>query len=121
MRVVPFSPRWCWPLLLVAGTCVGLTSCDSLPWQRRATYAEARAVVDLRCVECHSEHNTNRAFPIAPQSVKLDTAAQMKQYAGRIQVRVVEESTMPIVNMSGMTDEERALLGRWVKSGANIP
>ena len=121
MSVVPLSNRWWRSLLLGAVAVVAFTSCDSLPWERRVTYAEAREVVDQRCVECHSEQNTNRAFPIAPQSVKLDTAAQMKQYARRIQVRVVEESTMPIVNMSGMTDEERALLGRWVKTGAKIP
>ena len=51
----------------------------------------------------------------------LDTALQMKQYARRIEARVAVERTMPIANMSGMTDEERRVLGRWVETGAKVP
>jgi uncharacterized membrane protein len=86
-----------------------------------ATYAEARTIVDRRCVQCHSEKPTSRAFPIAPQGVKLDTAAQMKQYARRIEATVAVERTMPIANMTGMTDEERRVLARWADSGAKVP
>jgi uncharacterized membrane protein len=88
---------------------------------RPVSYAEARAVVNRRCIECHSEHPTSRAFPIAPQGVKLDTALQMKQYARRIEATVAVERTMPIANLTGMTDEERRVLGRWVQTGAKIP
>ena len=97
---------------------VGCTSCETA---RPVGYAEARTVVNRRCIECHSERPANRAFPIAPQGVMLDTAPQMKQYAGRIKVRVAVERTMPIANMSGMTDEERWVLARWVETGAKIP
>jgi uncharacterized membrane protein len=96
---------------------VGSTSCAKRP----VGYAEARTVVNRRCIECHSEKPTNRAFPIAPQGVMLDTALEMKQYARRIDVRVVVERTMPIANMSGMTDDERWILGRWVETGARVP
>jgi len=51
----------------------------------------------------------------------LDTALQMKQYAPRIKATVVVERTMPLANMSGMTDEERSILGRWVETGAKVP
>lgn len=95
----------------------GFTSCGGQP----VSYAEARAVVDRRCIECHSERPTSRAFPIAPKGVMLDTALQMKQYARRIEASVAVERTMPLANMSGMTDEERRVLGRWVETGAKIP
>jgi uncharacterized membrane protein len=88
---------------------------------RPVDYAEARTVVDRRCIECHSGQPVNRAFPIPPQGVVLDTPAQMKQYASRIQARVAVERTMPLANMTGMTDEERQVLARWVESGAKIP
>jgi uncharacterized membrane protein len=45
----------------------------------------------------------------------------MKQYARRIDTRVAVERTMPLGNMSGMTDEERWVLARWVEMGANVP
>jgi uncharacterized membrane protein len=31
----------------------------------------------------------------------------------------VISKTMPFGNKTGMTDEERALLGRWIEQGAN--
>lgn len=115
MRAAPLSHRWVWPLL-IGVAAAGSTSC-----KRAVDYTEARAVVDRRCVECHSERPTNRAFRIAPKGVMLDTAPQMKEYARRIEARVVEERTMPIANMSGMTDAERWVLGRWVATGAKVP
>ena len=118
MRAVRLSHRWCWPLLIGVVAVVGSTSYRG---QRPVGYAEARTVVNRRCIECHSEHPTSRAFPIAPQGVMLDTALQMKQYARRIEARVAVERTMPLANMSGMTDEERWVLGRWVETGAKVP
>jgi uncharacterized membrane protein len=94
----------------------GFTSCG----KRTVSYAEARAVVDRRCIECHSEHPTSRAFPVAPKAVMFDTAAEMQKYAQRIGATAADGS-MPLANMSGMTDEERRVLGRWVETGAKIP
>ena len=124
MTPVPLS-RLRSPLLVgvAAGVVavVGSASCGTVPGQRPVGYAEARAVVNRRCIECHSEQPSSHAFPVAPKGVMLDTALQMKQYARRIDARVVVERTMPIANMSGMTDEERWVLGRWVETGAKIP
>lgn len=120
MRAVRFSGRSCWPLLIGA-VAVGSASCETGREQRTVSYAEARTVVNRRCTECHSERPTNRAFRIAPEGVMLDTALQMKQYALRIEARAVVERTMPLANMSGMTDEERRVLGRWVEAGAKVP
>jgi uncharacterized membrane protein len=97
------------------------TLCSTSCGKRAVSYAEARAVVNRRCLECHSGKPTNRAFPIAPKGVELDTAQQMKQYAGRIEASVAVERTMPLANISGMTEEERQVLGRWVETGAGIP
>ena len=120
MRAASLSYRWCWPLL-IGVLAAGSTSCDTGRGQRPVGYAEARTVVNRRCIECRSEQPTNHAFPIAPHGVMLDTALQMKQYAPRIEARVAVERTMPPANMSGMTDEERWVLARWVEMGAKVP
>jgi uncharacterized membrane protein len=86
----------------------GTTACRVLHQAR-----SKRTIVDGHCLECHSERPTNRAFPIAPQGDMFDTALQMQEYAARIEARVVEERTMPLANMSGMTDDGRLVLGRW--------
>jgi uncharacterized membrane protein len=35
-------------------------------------------------------------------------------------VQAVETRTMPPANKTGMTDEERALLARWIQAGAPL-
>ena len=105
------------PLLIGVVPVASFISCGKRP----VSYAEARAVVDRRCIECHAAKPTSRAFPIAPKGVMLDTSLEMQQYAQRIEATVAVERTMPLANLSGMTDEERRILGRWVQTGAKIP
>lgn len=104
------------PLLIGLLAAAGSTAC----WSRPVSYAEARAVVDRRCIECHSAKPTSRAFPVAPKAVKFDTAAEMQHYAPRIGA-TVKDGSMPLANLSGMTDGERRLLARWVDLGAKVP
>jgi uncharacterized membrane protein len=40
--------------------------------------------------------------------------------AARIKERAVVLKTMPFGNKTGMTEEERALLGAWVEQGGSI-
>ncbi|HEY1909468.1 MAG TPA: hypothetical protein VGG73_00985 [Vicinamibacterales bacterium] len=116
----PYNNRCC-RSLVVGLVAVGCIACGPTREQRLLAYTDARTVVDRRCVECHSAHPTSRAFPIAPQGVMLDTALEMKQYADRIEASVAAEHTMPLANLSGMTDEERSVLHRWVQTGADVP
>ena len=104
-------------LLIGLVAAAGFISCG----KRTVSYAEARAVVNRRCVECHSEKPTSHAFPVAPQAVMLDTALEMQTYAQRIQASVTVERTMPLANMTGMTDDERRVLARWVETGREGP
>jgi uncharacterized membrane protein len=120
MKTIPPRHRRYWAPLLLGVVALGFTSRE-IAWRMRPVgYAEARAVVDRRCVECHSERPTSRAFPIAPKGVMLDTAAQMQEYARRIEARVAVERTMPLANNSHMTDEERHVLARWAATGAPL-
>ena len=115
------DPRKLWAAAIVlVGACsiAALTRCRT---RSAASYAEARAVVDRHCVACHSENTTVPAFPIAAAGVLLDTADQMRLYAARIQERTVVRRDMPLLNKTGMTDEERALLDRWIEAGARGP
>ena len=105
-------------VLSVAGAL--LSGCErghTGPPSPEASYAQARAVVDRHCVSCHSERPTIPAFPIAPDGFVFDTAAQMRRHAERIRARTVDK-TMPLLNKTGMTDEERDILRRWIDAGA---
>jgi uncharacterized membrane protein len=129
MRVSPLIPRWLWWGSLAAAIIGSIGYALMSPELRgrvfretpAAAYADARVVVDRRCVECHSRRPVHPAFPIAPKGILLDTAEEMRDHADRILARAVIERTMPLANMTGMTDEERAILARWVEAGAAVP
>lgn len=75
---------------------------------------QAEAIVQRRCTTCHSEHPSNPSFPEPPNGVKLDTIERLKSQAARVQVRAIDTETMPLGNLTGMTDAERDTLGAWL-------
>jgi uncharacterized membrane protein len=74
---------------------------------------EARTIVQMRCVVCHAARPAIEAFPAAPNGVLLETPEQMTAWSERIIARVVDTQTMPLGNLTGMTDDERTRLGAW--------
>ncbi|TWX53693.1 urate hydroxylase PuuD [Colwellia hornerae] len=80
----------------------------------------AMAIVQQRCTTCHSATPSDDVFTLAPAGVVLDTQAQLKQWAPRIQARVVDSQDMPLLNKTNITDLERAQLAQWIKAGAKI-
>jgi uncharacterized membrane protein len=84
-------------------------------------FGEVRAIVNARCLTCHSRYPTDRTYTIAPNGVVLDTPEQIVALATRIRERAVMQRTMPLNNTTGITDPERATLGRWVDAGAPRP
>lgn len=82
--------------------------------------AEVQAIMQRRCIPCHSQSPTDAVWKSAPNGVKFDTPAQIKGMVGGIKFRVVETKTMPLANQTGMTDEERARIGLWIQQGAPL-
>ena len=85
-----------------------------------ATFADARHVIDRRCGACHSAHPSDLSYGGAPLGVKFDTPEQIVAMAARIQVRAVDTRTMPMGNKTRITEDERAVLGRWIAQGAKL-
>jgi uncharacterized membrane protein len=85
----------------------------------RVPFAVARGIVELRCVSCHAQSPTDDVFRAPPNGLMLDTPQTIRDRAAQIKERVVTTRAMPFDNnKTRMTDEERALLGRWVDQGA---
>jgi len=83
-----------------------------------ASFSAAEAVVTKHCVSCHAANPTHESFDEAPIGVRLDTPEFIVQYAPRIMEQTVKSDIMPLGNETGMTDKERALLGKWIEEGA---
>lgn len=81
-------------------------------------YNEVKAIIATRCQTCHSSQPTDEVFTIPPNGVTFDTDQEIVKWAPRMKLRAYDLETMPMVNKSGMTDEERLKLGAWVYQGA---
>ena len=76
------------------------------------TLTQVRAIVEQRCVICHNAQ-------LAQKGVQLHTLAQIEQNAQAIYQQAVVLKLMPMSNATGITEAERALLGRWFEGRAN--
>jgi uncharacterized membrane protein len=86
--------------------------------QRPATFANVQAIVLSRCVSCHSAAPRIDTFGAAPGGVSFDDPREIRRWADRIGLRVVHTRTMPLGNLTLMTDQERDLIARWLAAGA---
>lgn len=93
---------------------------DTLDAAIPATFDEANAVIQARCVQCHSANPSDDQWTAAPNGVMYDTPEQIQTMADKIMTRAVRTHTMPQGNKTGMTEEERTILKRWILQGAKI-
>jgi uncharacterized membrane protein len=82
------------------------------------SFARVQAIVLARCTACHSATPRLDAFGAAPGGVNFDDPREIARWANRIELRTVHTRTMPLGNMTLMTDAERAELARWLDAGA---
>jgi len=81
----------------------------------KVDFSEVRRVIDLRCFSCHAEEPSFQGLAEAPKGVKLDTAERIQAQRQQIYQQAALSRAMPPGNLTGMTEEERALLGRWYR------
>ena len=76
-----------------------------------ATMAAVKAIVDQRCVLCHNAQ-------VQQKNVALHTAELIRQHAQAVYQQAVVLKLMPLGNATQITDDERAVIKRWVEAGA---
>ncbi|PKR49684.1 urate hydroxylase PuuD [Thalassospira marina] len=77
---------------------------------------QAMGIIQTRCAVCHSAHPTEDGFDEAPAGVMFDSLDQVHSNAQRIMAQAVIGKSMPLGNLTEMTDEERAQLGQWIRA-----
>jgi uncharacterized membrane protein len=75
--------------------------------------AQVVQVVEQRCVMCHGT-------TMQSKGVRLDSPEALKQHAQAVYQQTVVTRQMPMNNATGITDQERALIGQWFTSGAAV-
>ncbi|MBI5518345.1 MAG: urate hydroxylase PuuD [Deltaproteobacteria bacterium] len=81
-------------------------------------FHRVQTIIEERCVPCHSVSPTDTTYTAPPNGVLFDTPEEIVRHAERIRQRAVVAASMPLGNKTGMTQEERDLVGRWVAQGA---
>jgi uncharacterized membrane protein len=86
----------------------------------RVPFAVVRGIVELRCASCHAKVPSDRSFASAAGGLSFATPEEITARAAAIKASTLVTRTMPPNNKTRMTEEERALLGRWVDRGARV-
>lgn len=105
-------------LMLLAWVISPRDSASARNAQKVAVLDDTQALTMVRhhCAGCHSASPTDEIFIVAPAGVLLESPTQIRQWAQRIQARVLISKDMPFMNKTGMTEEERAQLGEWLNA-----
>jgi uncharacterized membrane protein len=74
--------------------------------------AQIAEIINDRCVACHASTPTQPGFVEAPLGIVLESSQQILSRAERI-AATVQTRYMPIGNLTGMTDAERATVASW--------
>ena len=111
--------RWLWPAaaLVMAGVIALTMPLSALQGTKAASTAEAQAIIAARCLPCHSATPSFEGITEAPKSIRFDSPADIAAHAAEIRQQVVVLKAMPLNNITGMTDDERAALAGWLESG----
>lgn len=81
----------------------------------KVTMAQVRQVVDRHCISCHAARPADEVFRVAPLGYVMDTDEEVAASADKIYQRVVVDRSMPFNNQTGMDEDERQLIARWVE------
>ena len=82
------------------------------------SFNQVNSIIQKRCVSCHSSMPTDDVFKMAPNGVKYDTPEDIVRLKDKIMERVVITRTMPQNNKTNITQEERNMIGCWIRQGA---
>jgi uncharacterized membrane protein len=75
------------------------------------SFAQVQALVNKHCLSCHGDQ-------VQMKNVRLDSPALIKQHAQNMYQQVVVTKQMPMGNATGLTEDDRAMFGRWFQAGA---
>jgi uncharacterized membrane protein len=79
-------------------------------------FSQVQAIIQQRCVPCHSPNPTQPGMAAPGAGILLDTPDRIRSQADLIKAVAVDTTTMPLGNLTKMTDAERQTLAAWIAS-----
>jgi uncharacterized membrane protein len=126
------NPHWTWAaavviFIVIAWLSTGpklTTGAEAIAAPSAAALMESphfeavSQIVQARCPMCHTAEPVWPGVAEAPRNVILDNAVAIANRAHEIAMQAGYSRAMPPGNVTGMTDEERALIVAWFREGS---
>ena len=110
------APAWIWIAGVVVVMAIGwLMAPKAQPAAEPVSFAEVSQIIHARCLACHAEKPAFQGLAEAPKGVRLDTPERVRAQARLIYQQTALARAMPPGNITGMTEDERALIARWAR------
>lgn len=107
-------------VILLAACFVSAPNTDPYACKTEVSFDEVNAIIQKRCVQCHSASPTDDVYKVAPNGVMYDTPEDIVKKKDLIMQRVVLTKTMPQNNKTNITEEERNMIRCWIDQGAKL-
>ena len=107
-------------LILLAAAFISAPPKDPGACKGKVNIVEVLAIVNTRCVSCHSSKPTDDVYKAPPNGVVYDTPEDIAKKQDLIMQRVVITKTMPQNNKTNITQQERDLIRCWIEQGASL-
>jgi uncharacterized membrane protein len=104
-------------VVVALAPAAGRGSSAPQPTAASGEVAQVQQIVQARCVPCHAARPTQAGFSAAPNGLVLQTLDQLLAHLPEVQQQLAAR-TMPLGNLTGMTDQERAAMLMWIGHGA---
>jgi uncharacterized membrane protein len=107
-------------LILIAVCFITAPSKNPGECKENVSINEVTAIVNRRCIQCHSRRPTDDIITAPPNGIVYETPADIVKLKDKIMQRVVITKSMPQNNKTNMTQEERDLIRCWIDQGASV-
>ena len=107
-------------VILLAACFISAPSTNPYECKKEVSFTEVNAIIQKRCVQCHSASPTDDVYKVAPNGVMYDTPEDIFKKKDLIMQRVVITKTMPQNNKTNITEEERNAIRCWIEQGASL-
>jgi uncharacterized membrane protein len=78
--------------------------------------AQVLVIVERRCVPCHGANPTQPGFAAPPNGLVFENLNEVRAHLPQVEQQLAMR-TMPLGNLTGMTEEERAAMLMWIGHG----
>ena len=82
------------------------------------SFARVQNIIQTRCAVCHAKTPTQAGFSAPPKGITFDNPEQILAQATLIHQQI-STRVMPLGNITGMTEDERAVVAAWYLHGAH--